>query len=875
MKYFITAILFFTASFASAQIVNIPDPQFKDAMIGLFDTNGDHEIEVSEAQAVTSFRPLSQLSFFDLTGINAFINVDSVHIWSPYNMTNLDLSGMVGLKWLNANVTFAQTVNLSGCSNLNYVDLSASGLNSATHITSLNLGGDNKLSYLNCGMVNLASLDLTTLDSLVSFFTMSSSSIQSLNISGMTKFKNLYVDGDVASLSAANCTGLLRIRANTNIANLLDLTGCTSLKNIEIGSYLPSSLDLSTCTALDSLRIFHPDNLTSLNIKNGRAFNYMYLYLEPNGPPLNICADEIEVAPITDLYHNLFNANAPVYNTVSVNSFCSSFPGGNYNTIKGKIRLDGNANGCDDNDPGMLNVPIRFTDGSGNSMVRYTGFYGDYRHYPYAGNFNILPYFPYPFFNVSPTSSNISFATANNLIDSANFCITPNGTHNQLEVTLVPWEPALTGFASTYDLHYRNRGTTTLSGNILLSFDNNKMTFVNASELPSSQSTGLLNWNYTNLAPFEDRYITVQLMVLPAPINNIGDTLQFLSVINPIANDETPSNNSFVLVQSVVGSYDPNDKECLEGAKIDIDHASDYLHYVIHFQNLGTAAASNVMLADTLSDKFDWKSFDLLGSSFPCDVQRKDNKLQFYFNNIQLPYASMNEAASHGYVAFKIKPKNTVAIGDSLNNRASIYFDFNPPVVTDLATTVVVPTVSLAVKLQYFSLVSKDETNQLVWKASPTTGITDFGIERSNDGIHFSNIGNITATPERCQSPFNFTDEKPFDGKTYYRLNIKDANGISLYSKVLLAERTKSGLSIITAIVSNQNNTTLYLNASKEQNVQIKIVATDGRLLYNQTKTIAAGNSSLNLQLKNLATGIYTLIVYTSEGEVVTKRFVK
>ena len=82
-------------------------------------------------------------------------------------------------------------------------------------------------------------------------------------------------------------------------------------------------------------------------------------------------------------------------------------------------------------------------------------------------------------------------------------------------------------------------------------------------------------------------------------------------------------------------------------------------------------------------------------------------------------------------------------------------------------------------------------------------------------------------------------------------------------------------MSIITAVVSNQNNTTLYVNASKEQNIQMKVIAADGRLVYNQTKTIAAGSSVLNLPLKNLSTGIYTLVVYTNEGEVITRRFVK
>jgi hypothetical protein len=45
------------------------------------------------------------------------------------------------------------------------------------------------------------------------------------------------------------------------------------------------------------------------------------------------------------------------------------------------------------------------------------------------------------------------------------------------------------------------------------------------------------------------------------------------------------------------------------------------------------------------------------------------------------------EPLKHGYVAFKIKLKNNLGIGDSLKNKADIYFDYNLPITTNTAAS--------------------------------------------------------------------------------------------------------------------------------------------------------------------------------------------
>ncbi|HOZ30820.1 MAG TPA: hypothetical protein PLL66_07870, partial [Bacteroidales bacterium] len=69
---FPVTILF--AILSNAQIVNIPDANFKAALVGnlSINTNGDNEIQVSEASAYAGVISVEDMEISDLTGIEAF-----------------------------------------------------------------------------------------------------------------------------------------------------------------------------------------------------------------------------------------------------------------------------------------------------------------------------------------------------------------------------------------------------------------------------------------------------------------------------------------------------------------------------------------------------------------------------------------------------------------------------------------------------------------------------------------------------------------------------------------------------------------------------------------------------------------------------------
>ena len=57
--------------------------------------------------------------------------------------------------------------------------------------------------------------------------------------------------------------------------------------------------------------------------------------------------------------------------------------------------------------------------------------------------------------------------------------------------------------------------------------------------------------------------------------------------------------------------------------------------------------------------------------------------------------STTNEKASHGFIQYRIKPKNPVLETDRIKNTAHIYFDFNEAIVTN--TTVTKPNKSMGI----------------------------------------------------------------------------------------------------------------------------------------------------------------------------------
>jgi uncharacterized repeat protein (TIGR01451 family) len=183
---------------------------------------------------------------------------------------------------------------------------------------------------------------------------------------------------------------------------------------------------------------------------------------------------------------------------------------------------------------------------------------------------------------------------------------------------------------------------------------------------------------------------------------NTGDTICVSVSVTPTIGDNNPTNNSFYYCYNVVNSLDPNFKEVFP---VDVlPGYQDYFTYTVHFQNTGNASAQNIRVTDVLDSKLDLSTFQLINYSHQNSVSLYGNGLTVRFSNINLPDSASNPQGSQGFFQYRIKPIAGLINGTQIHNTASIYFDYNTPVVTNTTTNLFTANLSIQENISNVSL---------------------------------------------------------------------------------------------------------------------------------------------------------------------------
>ena len=673
----------FTVAIGQAQNIHFPDANLKLAFVNFYspstpdlviDTNHDGEIQVSEALAITELR-IPNKSISDLTGIEAFANLNYLDCGGN-NLAIFDYDFPV-LQGLNVETNPMTTLNVSGMPSMR--TLHCFGI----QITSLDLSVLPDLRTVNISHVPLTTIDLSH-NLYLETITCTNTRLTTLDVSSNVLLLNISCPYNQFSfIDTSHCPLLTYIDVSNNPLLSIDLSQNPNLDAVNVSNTLLTTLDLSQQTnsyfSYIYLQANDNPNLTHMFLKNNSSED-TYVINCPN--LLYICIDEMHLDTWRD---DIFMENQ---NLVQVNSYCAFAPGGAYNTIEGKANINIDNSSCGIGNAHFPFLKIAINDGT-TAGSTFTNLSGDYAFYTQSGTYTITPQLENAFFTASPRSAIVNFATLNETTQTQNFCLSPVGIHNDLEITIFSTIPARPGFDATYVMTYKNKGNQNLSGSVNLFFNDTVLDFVSANPATTSQSTDNLNWDFSNLQPFESRDITFTVNAngpMETPPVNIDDILNFTASISPTANDETPLDNVFTLQEIVTGSFDPNDKTCLEGTIISPEQIGKYVHYLIRFQNSGTAPAEFVVVKDIIdTTKFEMDSFQLTSASHPQTTKITGNKIEFYFQNINLPAEQDDEPGSHGFVAFKIKTKENLVLGNTISNCADIFFDYNFPIVTEPA----------------------------------------------------------------------------------------------------------------------------------------------------------------------------------------------
>ncbi len=743
-KIYVLFFLLLVSYVASAQIITFPDVAFKNKLLQAspantiakdingvaitIDTNADGEIEVSEALLVYELDVYIG-SISDLSGIENFLNLTHLNC-GLNNLTSLDVSSLVNLQelkcvnndiaMLNVNgLTSLQTLHCAGnelttidVSTLtSLVDLWCSG----NLLTTLQVNTLTNLEILDCRFNELTNLTIN-LPNLIEL-DCQENLLSTLDVNGSPNITTLLCnDNSLQTLSISNLSNLTVLEAQNNELQTLELIDLIALETLFLFNNELTTLDLSTLTTLEFVSL-NNNLLETLFLKNGALEEVVIGF----NPTLEyVCADEEQLAEIQDTLDFLG------YTSTSLNSYCSFVPGGEYYEVTGNTTYDFDGNGCEVlEDIAAPFIEFVVTDGT-NTGTFISNETGAYTIPLQAGTHTITPTLENPaYYTFSPASISVDFPTDPSPF-TQDFCISANGVHPDLEVTIIPIEPARPGFEASYSISYSNKGNQIQSGDVTLTYLDTLMTYVSSDPVFDSELLNTYTWNFTDLEPFETRTIDIEFTInspMDTPPVNIDDVLVFTAVVNPVAGDETPLDNEFVLDQTVVGSFDPNDITCLQEETLSIERVGDYVHYLIRFENTGNFPAENIVVVDEINpDFFQLETLRPVQASHEFVTRITGNKVEFIFEGINLPF---NDATNDGFVLFKIKTVENLQLGDSFSNEAEIYFDFNFPIITNTYVTTIETPLSVT---------------------EHTLGATNFNIypNPANDVIHISNQGGST-----------------------------------------------------------------------------------------------------------------------------------
>ena len=371
----------------------------------------------------------------------------------------------------------------------------------------------------------------------------------------------------------------------------------------------------------------------------------------------------------------------------------------------------------------------------------------------------------------SSSTSSLNDVIINGGTQTLNFPVTIINC-NDISVSLLNYSiPPRPGFIYNNQIIYKNNGNQTIpSGTITFTKDVLLGTIVSTVPSGASISGNSLTYSFTNLLPNELRTLQVNIQVPTIPTINLGQLVTNSASITVPANDFNTFNNTSGLTQTVIGSYDPNDKMESHGSKIVHSSftANDYLRYTIRFENTGTFSAENVRVNDLLNSKLDETSIKMINSSHAYTLNRTGNELNWNFNDINLPPSVPNTTIGHGYITFEIKPKPGYVVGDIIPNTASIFFDFNPPIITNTFNTEFVTTLSIP----------KFNDSQFVIFPNPTSGILNI-LSKGNieiiESISISNVLGDILKETKVNMSSSEIDMSSLQ-KGLYFINIKSGN---------------------------------------------------------------------------------------------------
>jgi len=150
--------------------------------------------------------------------------------------------------------------------------------------------------------------------------------------------------------------------------------------------------------------------------------------------------------------------------------------------------------------------------------------------------------------------------------------------------------------------------------------------------------------------------------------------------------------------------------------------------------------------------------------------------------------------------------------------------------------------------------------NLLNWKTSFEEDVQHYDVEKSTNGVDFTNIGTVEATNEDSEEKaYRFFDTQLGTPKSYYRLKVVETDGTSSYSQTVLVNKQKPNQFAVVAYSSVMANKQfdLTLDAVTEGQLEYALISYNGELITEEFRYVYPGLNEIQVSLQDLPEGTY------------------
>jgi len=262
-KCFVALIFLLAPLAVYSQNINIPDPNFKAFLVSNYDTNGDGEIQVSEAEAVTGTMDTPGTSaspgnIMDFTGVEYFTGITKLDC-SDEKLTSLNVSSNKNLTYLNCGDNDIASLDLGTNTNLTYLDCYYN------QIIFLDVNSITKLTHLNCSTNQITSLDVHE-NADLQRLDCSRNYISTLDVSANSDLQTLLCDyNQLTTLDVGANSNLQTLNCSHNDLTILNVANCINLQALSCYSNQLTVIDVSTNIELTQFYC-NLNQLTNLNV---------------------------------------------------------------------------------------------------------------------------------------------------------------------------------------------------------------------------------------------------------------------------------------------------------------------------------------------------------------------------------------------------------------------------------------------------------------------------------------------------------------------------------------------------------------------------------------------------------------------------------